>query len=279
MKKMRENQGKENGGGCEIIVFPEIERLHEEIEHLRNEVSALLMERDELKYVICKNIETEYMLELGDLEYKVYEAMCKALRMKRKLELIQAAKNRQEKVILFEIELILDEEFAQYQETLNLQIEKMKEALERDQAETLSQEEVRRLKKMYRTIVKAIHPDIHPDVTKEQRELFYQAVDAYKRGDLKTLEIIAVMAGDGMLPSRQEDRVRQLMEEKERLQEAVCKIQEEIRQIKSKYPYNLKEIIENPDKVEARRRQLKELLEDYQKTADIYEKRIDKMLR
>ena len=57
MKKMRENQGKENGGGCEIIVFPEIERLHEEIEHLRNEVSALLMERDELKYVICKNID------------------------------------------------------------------------------------------------------------------------------------------------------------------------------------------------------------------------------
>ena len=54
---------------------------------------------------------------------------------------------------------------------------------------------------------------------------------------------------------------------------------EEIRQIKSEYPYNLKEIIENPDKVEARSRQLKELLEDYQKTADIYEKRIDKMLR
>ena len=58
---------------CKIIIFPEIENLQKEIERLRTELSMLLLERDELKYVQCKNIETAYMLALGSLEYKAYE--------------------------------------------------------------------------------------------------------------------------------------------------------------------------------------------------------------
>lgn len=40
--------------------------------------------------VECKNIETAYMLALGNLEYKAYELQCAVLRLKRKAELIRA---------------------------------------------------------------------------------------------------------------------------------------------------------------------------------------------
>ena len=80
-----------------VIVFPDFEKLKSEVEKMRTELSMLLLERDELQFVICKNIETEYMLKLGSIEYKAYEAQCAALRLKRKIELIQAKKNRQEK--------------------------------------------------------------------------------------------------------------------------------------------------------------------------------------
>ena len=109
-----------------IIIFPESESLQNELEALRSELSSLFAKRDELRYVICKNIEMKYMLELGNLEYKAYESMCYMLRLKRKMELIQAKKNRLEKVVLIEIEKQLDREFALYQETLNVQIEKMR---------------------------------------------------------------------------------------------------------------------------------------------------------
>lgn len=81
-----------------------------------------------------KNIETNYMLKLGGLEYKAYEAQCEALRLKRKPELIQAKKNRWEKIILSMIDAILDAEFAEYRAKLNEQIEKMNDALERSKA-------------------------------------------------------------------------------------------------------------------------------------------------
>ena len=51
-----------------VIVFPDFEKLKSEVEKMRTELSMLLLERDELQFVICKNIETEYMLKLGSIE-------------------------------------------------------------------------------------------------------------------------------------------------------------------------------------------------------------------
>lgn len=201
-----------------VIVFPDFEKLKSEVEKMRTELSMLLLERDELQFVICKNIETEYMLKLGSIEYKAYEAQCAALRLKRKIELIQAKKNRQEKVIISAIEKTLDNEFAEYQKQLDEQIDKMNDALKRSKAEVLSDEDNKELKKLYRKIVKALHPDINPDVSEAQVQLFDNAVSAYKSGDLGTLRIIGEMVGNNPLPEQHKDAMTQLVEERERLQ-------------------------------------------------------------
>ena len=201
-----------------VIVFPDFEKLKNEVEKMRTELSMLLLERDELQFVICKNIETEYMLKLGSIEYKAYEAQCAALRLKRKIELIQAKKNRQEKVIISAIEETLDNEFAEYQKQLNEQIDKMNDALKRSKAEVLSDEDNKELKKLYHKIVKALHPDINPDVSEAQVQLFDNAVSAYKSGDLGTLRIIGEMVGNNPLPEQHKDAMTQLVEERERLQ-------------------------------------------------------------
>ena len=155
-----------------IIPFPDFQKLKEEIEKLRTELSMLVLERDELRFVICKNIEMEYMLKIGGLEYQAYEAECTFLRLKRKVELIQAKKNRQEKVILSVIEDALDHEFLEYQKRLDEQMDKMNDALERSKAEPLSEEESRELKILYRKVVKALHPDMNPEITDAQARLF-----------------------------------------------------------------------------------------------------------
>ena len=69
----------------DIILFPDLQKLKDEVEKLRTELSMLMLEYDELRFVICKNIETEYMLKLGSLEYKAYEAQCVVMRLKRKV--------------------------------------------------------------------------------------------------------------------------------------------------------------------------------------------------
>ena len=84
-----------------------------------------------LVHVTCRNIEMRYMLTLGGLEYKAYELRCTVLRLKRKIEMIQARRNRQKKLALSEIESALDDEFDAYRRRLDEQIDRMNAALER----------------------------------------------------------------------------------------------------------------------------------------------------
>lgn len=264
---------------ADVIAFPDFEKLKNEVEKLRTELSMLLLERDELQFVICKNIETAYMLSLGSIEYKAYEAQCAALRLKRKIELIQAKKNRQEKVIISAIEETLDNEFAAYQQQLDEQIDKMNNALERSRSEVLTDEEHKELKKLYRQIVKSLHPDINPDVSSAQITLFENAVNAYKNGDLPTLRIIGSMVGGDSLPEQHTDAMAQLAGEKKRLQSAVESVRDSIEKIKSEYPYTLKDIIDDEEKTEQKRLELEKILEQYNELISVYTARIDEMLR
>ena len=261
-----------------IIVFPDFEKLRNEVEKMRTELSMLLLERDELQFVICKNIEMEYMLKLGSAEYKAYEAQCVALRLKRKIELIQAKKNRQEKVILSVIEEVLDNEFAEYQKQLDEQINKMNDALMRSRAEVLSDEESKELKKLYRKIVKALHPDINPDVSEAQVNLFDNAIKSYKDGDLGTLRIIGEIVGNSPLPEQHKDAFTQLTEGKERLQKLLKSIRDSIEKIKSEYPYTMKEILENEEKTEQKKQELKSILYQYNELISIYKAKIEEMM-
>lgn len=262
----------------ELIVFPEYENLKAEVERLRTELSMLMLEYDELRFVICKNIETEYMLKLGGLEYRAYEAQCTALRLKREIELIQARKNRQEKIDLENITGILDWEFAEYVENLNKQIDKMNQALDRSQSEQLPEDESQELKRLYRKIVKALHPDIHPDISPEQLELFHHAVEAYKNGDLETLRIISAMLGDDISYMNNEDSISRLRKEKARLEEMIRSVRDSIAKIKQDYPYTMKEILEDEDKLAQRKAELEEILQHYTEWIKIYEDKIKEML-
>ena len=262
-----------------VIVFPDFEKLKNEVERMRTELSMLLLERDELQFVICKNIETEYMLKLGSIEYRAYEAQCLSLRLKRKIELIQAKKNRQEKVIISAIEETLDIEFAEYQKRLDEQIKKMNDALKRSKAEVLTDEENKELKKLYRKIVKALHPDINPDVSQAQVQLFDNAVQAYKNGDLGTLRIIGEMVGNNPLPEQHKDAMTQLVEERERLQGLLKSIRESIDNIKSEYPYTMKDILEDTEKTEQKKQELENILSKYNELISIYKAKIEEMIR
>lgn len=101
-----------------IIILPEFEKIKNEVEKLRTEVSMLVLERDELNIAV--------------------------MRFKRKIDLIQAKKNRQEKLNLFEIESTLDKEFVQYKKELNEHISKINKALERSKGKLLSETETKK---------------------------------------------------------------------------------------------------------------------------------------
>lgn len=250
-----------------------------EVEKLRISLSMLVLERDELRYITCKNIETQYMLRFGTAEYKVYQAECTYLRLKRQLELIQMRLNRQEAVDLWQIECTLNLEFVEYQRILDEKIDSMNEAIRRSQYDVLSEEETRELKQLYRKIVKALHPDFHPDLTERQKELFSQAVEAYKNGDLDTLRLIDAMLTDDTMDPMKYDSLAALQQEKIRLEQLLKRVAATIEKIKSEYPYTLKELVENEKKAAEYLKELQEMLDSYQAAILLLQHKIDELLR
>lgn len=269
------NHEKDNN----IILFPDFQKLRDEVEQLRIELSNLVLERDELLLVQCKNIEMEYMLKLGSLEYKAYETQCSALRLKRKIDLIQGKLNRQDKIIISQIEEILNAEFLEFQEKLNAQVEKMNDAINRNDGQFISDEDSKELKKIYRKLVKILHPDLNPQITDALMKLFNNAVSAYENGDLATLRIIDEMIGDHPLPDEKQDATTQLVTEKDRLIKILNTVKESIDKIKSEYPYTVKDIIEHPQKIEDKKQELENIIAEYKELIEVYTKHIEEMLR
>lgn len=259
-----------------VILFPNFEELKTAVEKLRTELSALVFEHDELLYVECKNLEMAYMLALGGFEYKAYELECAVLRLKRKIELIQAKKNRQEKVIPAEIEALLDAEFARYQARLNEQLERMNAALERNRLRRLTGEETRELKKLYRAIVKQLHPDINPDSGEAEIRLFHNAVAAYKNGDIDGLRMISMIVTGTIIPGEKADPAPRLVKEKERLSKLLLSVKEDIAKTKAEYPYTMKTLLQSPAEIEERRAQLESRIEQLRESLAAYRAKIGK---
>lgn len=260
-----------------IILYPEFEKLKEDVEKLRTELSMLLLERDELLYVECKNIEMAYMLSIGGLEYKAYEIECAILRLKRKAELIQAKKNRQEKINTAKIEELLDIEFSEYQAKLDEQIHKMNAALARSHGQVLTEEEIYELKKSYRAIVKSLHPDLHPDLSDEKLRLFFSAVEAYENGDVNGLHVIETMVCEPILYGMGESC--KMVKEKERLCNLLQNLKKSILQIKSEYPYTMKAFVQNPPKIIDRKSELTKSIQYLNEVMAAYTAKIARMLR
>ena len=267
-----------NKSANEIILNLEYENLKKELLKKRTELSMLVLQRDELKYVICKNIETKYMLELGSLEYCLYQSECIIMRLKRKVELIQMRINRQEKIDVSAIDKLLDEQFREYQQKLEEKIKKMNEAIERDNGEVLTEQQAKELKKLYRAIVKALHPDLNPNVTKQQIKIFQNAVTAYKNGDLQTLRIINEMISNNHSEDDNTDNIEKMRNELIRLDRMISSINGDIEKIKSEYPYTMKDILFDKEQLNQRKQELKDNIDQCNELVSFYKTKIQNLL-
>lgn len=225
----------------QLVWHPQFIQLKEEVAKLQVEFSMLLLERDHLLLMESKNLEMAYLLAFGGQEYKIYDLQVGISRLKRKVALLQAKINRQEKVNLVDIEEILDKEFHQYQEELSQKMAAMDKALERRDLAVLSVEESKELKNLYRKIVKACHPDLHPEEPPEKLALFQEAVTAYENGDLAKLRFLEAASFHFEIEENlDKSPFLQLTEEKERLKKIIHICQEKIIKINNSFPFTKK---------------------------------------
>lgn len=260
----------------ELEPHPEDLALREEIARLRASLTALLLQKDDLLLVQCRRIEAAYLRRFGALELKVYECWCDCLRAKRKAKMIRACRNRREQADETQIEAALDQELAEYREELTNRFRRVESVMERREGLGLTQRGQKELKELYRQAVKALHPDLHPGEDQKRAQTLDQAMRAYRAGDLETLRTIC----DALEPAPEAaaSTLEELRMEAKRLRAGIRSFDEQLEEIKSKYPFSARVYLEDEAQGHAREAELKRQLQELRDRTARYEAEIARML-
>ena len=237
----------------QIDISPRKKQLKEEYERLQLEYAALVAERDELENSEGPRLTALYMEAVGQLQYEVLVLRYEIALLKQKRDLLQAYKNRGEKADLNYVDEQVEATAKTYNENIQREEEKIKQAKayieEQKEEEKKNQEnEKRELRDLYRKSVHRLHPDLHPEQTEWEKELFLKVQDAYEKGDLEKLRELAQQLEAGMPADAVNNETTEEWEERvNQLKEEIAKIREEIEKILQEFPFTYRERLNNPE--------------------------------
>jgi hypothetical protein len=128
-------------------------------------------------------------------------------------------------------------------------------------SETVHETPKEELKRLYRMIMKKLHPDANPNATEKDKALLLKAQKAYAEGDLETLREIADQLDDTDITEKYSDNpddIAKLRELRAKLAEKVEILLAHIDEIKNSFPYTEKDFLADEDAVKARQEELAE---------------------
>ena len=236
-----------------IDISPRKKQLKEEYERLQLEYADLVAERDELENSEGPRLTALYMEAVGQLQFEVLVLQYEIALLKQKRDLLQAYKNRGEKADLNYVDEQVEATAKTYNENIQREEEKIKQAKayieEQKEEEKKNQEdEKRELRDLYRKLVHRLHPDLHPEQTEWEKELFLKIQEAYEKGDLERLRELAKQLEAGMPADAVDNETTEEWEERvNQLKEEIAKIREEIARILQGFPFTYRERLNNPE--------------------------------
>ena len=162
--------------------------LRQKIVEVREKIVETVARMDHLRLQEIPNIQADYAVRIGCWETQLLEAELACRRAKRKLALVRARINQGAEADLPNVEAQLDAELSSWRERVARALAVQYERLGRAAGgRFLNPSETRRLKSVYRTLVKRLHPDLHPNQSEENATLFQIVVRAYEAGQLDVL--------------------------------------------------------------------------------------------
>ncbi len=220
----------------------ENEALTKKLEQLHLEFLDLFTRHKEMVENDAVLLTSLYLEKLGRFQLELLEKQTEASRLKMKMNMLQAAINRNEKPDLTAIETEINLRLQNYY----AQIQAQSEAL--DQARSLlshllPEEEVQKLKEIFRLLCKRLHPDLNPNQTEEENDLFIKVKAAYDLQRLSELQNILLYLDD----ANNEKLIAVSSHEKEEriqhLESQIAALKLKIEQLQQSFPFNIEDLI------------------------------------
>ena len=252
---------KTNNMNTQIDISPRKAQLKEEFDRLQKEYADLVTQREELD-VEGPQIEALYMQTVGKLQYDLLMLQADMALLKKKRDMLQACINRGEKPDWVVIELELKVTFESMNEKLKREEEELNKAKEyirqhMTEEEQRSDAEKVEIRTLYKRLVHRLHPDLHPDQTEWERNLFLKVQAAHMAMELEKLRQYEAELETGM-PSSSVDgnSIEEWEERVEKLKARIEALRLEIEQLESKFPFTYRQKVHDMEWVSAKQEEL-----------------------
>lgn len=228
----------------------------------------LLLKRDDVKKKAFQ-YGMEYNRTFGELILKVFEKKIEGIRKKKTLEYCQTFKNHGKNVDMAGLQTYLERQLAEYEKRLKDMVEENEAA---KSTGTVTEAELLQIKRIYRRMVKKIHPDINPltNTNEELKGLWQRLVIAYECNELKELKETEVLIN--ALMAKLDMGVMEI--EIPDIEVKIAELEEEIERIMNTDPYQYRYLLEDEAAVAEKKKALEEELKEYEE----YSNRLEEML-
>lgn len=212
------------------------------LEQLRLEFLELFTRHKDMVENESAILTSLYLQKLGHLQLELLQKQTEAARLKMKMNLIQAAINRDEQPNLQAIEKLVNSKMRDYYAQIEAQAAALNEARE-VLSHLIPEEETAKLKEIFRVLCKKLHPDLNPNQTEEEKDLFVRVKSAYDLNQLGELQKILLYFENSKkekLPLVSVDEKRKQIRH---LEENIAGLKSKIEQLKQSFPFTIEELI------------------------------------
>lgn len=252
---------------------PAKDELLQQFELLKDAYVKLLNDKDVLLHWGKPQLEALYATRIGRWQIERLQLQLRIKALKRKTEMVLSALNRNLPVDVNEIELQVAIELAAAEATI------MEQAAQLEQAKDLlgnldTPQRSAELRTLYRQMAKQLHPDVNPDLTEAQRQVWQLVKDAYASGDLDKLKALQLVyekelqsAGSAANALGEDELGLRIAT----LKEGIRVLDEQIAAIRAAFPFTMEEQIKDDAWVAEETTRIKEELTALQQ----YEKELE----
>lgn len=239
------------------------DELLKSLETLKAGYIASLNSLDVMKNWGKTQLEALYATRIGRFKVQILELQITYKALKKKIQLCYQYINQNQSPCFEDIEYKVSRMMEEaYGEILD---QKEKVAFARAILSNLaSPEESAELRKIFRNVAKSLHPDINPNLTEKQQEIWHLFHSAYKDNDLEKIKALEIIYADELKKSNQ--KTADLSDEDILLQTAMLKqgileLEQQIEALNNEFPFNIAEQIRDDQWVEEQQHLLKQEIE------------------
>ena len=228
----------------------------------------LLLRKNDLRKE-CFQLEQEYIRVFGEDILAVFHARVECARKVKTIEFCHLAINKGKDPDTAELQTFVENETKELQE----HFAKMSEEYEASkEVGTVTEAELVEIRKIYRALVKRMHPDIHPELADSEKilDLWNQISVAYTCNDLKELKELEVLVASALSKAEGSEIAVVIPD----LEEKIASLEKEIEKITTTDPWRYQFLLGDPEAVNEKKEALREELKTYQE----HSAQLDKML-